>query len=128
VKSVVICGSRRFTEEIRRFAKGLKKAGVVTHEPFLNKNRGIDSLEPDLKKFAFLGLTLHHFSLIKKADVVYIYNKDGYMGVSSTLELGFAEALGKPIYALSDKDPESARKVLFNNIIKTPRELVKILK
>ena len=128
MKSVVICGSRKFTEEIRKFAKDLRKFGVVTYEPFLNKNRGIDGLEKDLKKFAFLGLTLHHFSFIKKADVVFIYNKGGYMGVSSTLELGFAEALGKPIYALSDKDDESARAVLFNEIIKTPREMSKKLK
>jgi nucleoside 2-deoxyribosyltransferase len=128
MKSVVICGSRRFTTEIRKFAKDLRKYGVTTFEPFLNKNKGIDTLENDLKKFAFLGLTLHHFSFIKKADVVYIYNKGGYMGVSSTLELGFAEALGKPIYALSDSDSESARKVLFNEIIKTSKELVKKLK
>jgi hypothetical protein len=128
MKSVVICGSRRFTKEIRKFAKDLRKYKVATFEPFLNTNRGIDVLSPDLKKFAFLGLTLHHMDFIRKADVVYIYNKGGYMGVSSTLELGFAEALGKPIYALSDLDSESARKVLFNEIIKTPKELVKKLK
>jgi len=128
MKSVVICGSRKFKKEIRKFAKDLKKLGVVTYEPFLNKNRGIDTLAPDLKKYAFLGLTLHHLNFIRKADVVFVYNKDGYTGVSSTLELGFAEALGKPIYALSDKDRESARAVLFNEIIKTPKELVKRLK
>ena len=128
MKSVVICGSRRFTKEIRKFAKDLRKYKVVTFEPFQNTNRGIDTLSPDLKKFAFLGLTLHHMDFIRKADVVYIYNKDGYMGVSSTLELGFAEAFGKTIYALSDEDTESARGVLFNDIVKTPKELLKKLK
>lgn len=128
MKSVVICGSRRFEKEIRKFAKDLRRLGVVTYEPFLNKNTEINTLPSDLKKFAFLGLTLHHFSFIKKADIVLIYNKDGYMGVSSTLELGYAEALGKPIYAVSDKDSESARAVLFNETIKTPKELIKRLK
>jgi len=64
MKSVVICGSRRFTKEIRKFAKDLRKYKVVTFEPFLNTNRGIDTLPPDLKKFSFLGLTLHHMDFI----------------------------------------------------------------
>jgi len=128
MKSVVICGSRRFEKEIRKFAEDLKKAGVVVYEPILNKDRRIDSLPPNLKRFAFLGITHHHFSFIRKADVVYIYNKDGYMGVSGTLELGFAEALGKPIYAFSNGDSEPVREVLFDEVLKTPKELIKRLK
>lgn len=128
MKSVVICGSRRFEKEIRKFAKDLKKSGVVVYEPILNQDRRIDNLPPNLKRYAFLGLTHHHFSFMRKADVVYFYNKDGYMGVSSTLELGFAEALSKPIYSYSDKDLESVRWVLSNEIIKTPKELIKRLK
>ena len=128
MKSVVICGSRRFEKEIRKFARDLRKFGVITYEPFLNKNTKINNLSHDLKRYAFLGLTLHHLSFIRKADVIFVYNKGGYAGVSTSLELGFAEALGKPIYALSDQDPESARAVLFNEIIKTPKELIKRLK
>jgi hypothetical protein len=128
MKSVCICCSRRFEKEVRKFARDLNKLGVVVYEPILNKDRSIDTLTPNMKRFAFLGLTHHHFSLIKKSDVVYIYNKGGYMGVSSTLELGYAEALGKPVYAFSDEDTEPVRKVLFDAIIKTPKELVKLLK
>lgn len=128
MKSVVICGSTRFTKEIRKFASALKRAGVVTYEPFLNKNTNISKLSPDLKTYAFTGLTLHHFSFIRKADVVYIFNKGGYMGISSSMELGFAEALGKPIYAYSNEDEDIPRAVLFNEIIKTPKELIKRLK
>lgn len=128
MRSVVICGSRRFDKEIRKFATSLRKSGVTVYEPFLNKNRGIDNLSPDLKKYAFLGLTLHHFKSIRKADVVYIYNKGGYIGVSTTLELGFAEALGKPVYAYSDNDPETARGVLLDEVVRTPKALVKFLK
>jgi nucleoside 2-deoxyribosyltransferase len=128
MKSVAICGSRRFEKEIRKFAKELRSYGAVTYEPFLNKNEGINTLPLDLKKYAFLGLTLHHFNFIRKADAVFIYNKDGYMGVSSTLELGYAEGLGKPVYVFSDKDSESARAVLFDVVIRTPKELIKRLK
>ncbi len=60
------------------------------------------------------------------ADVVFVYNKDGYAGPSTTLEIGFAVALGKPIYALAP-DGELCRHVLFREVIATPKELLKRL-
>ncbi len=129
MKSVVICGSGRFKDEARKFEAGLVKAGVTVFSPYFH--RGGDEwnkLSPQYKKFIALGLTHDHFYKIKMADVVFIYNKDGYMGNSSTLELGYAMALGKPIYAFSDKDEELCRLVLFRGIAKTPKELIKKLK
>lgn len=129
MKSVVICGSRRFKHEIRKFAQKLKKAGVTVYEPFLHS--GADEwahLSDAYKKFVALGLTHDHFYKIKMADVVFLFNKDGYCGNSSTLELGCAAALGKPIYAFSDKDPELCRLVLIREIIKAPSHLLKKLK
>lgn len=128
MKSVVICGSRRFKKEIRNFTAQLKKAGIVVYEPILNDDRRIDDLPENLKRFSFLGLTHHHFSFIRKADVVYFYNKNGYLGNSGTMELGFAEALGKPIYAFAEDKDEPCRNVLIDEIIKTPQELIKKLK
>jgi hypothetical protein len=128
MKSVVICGSRRFKKEIREFAAKLKKAGVVVYEPILNDDPKINELPEHFKRFAFLGLTHHQFSFIRKADVVYFYNKDGHLGNSSTLELGFAEALGKPIYALEEDKEEPCRSVLIDEVIKTPADLIKRLK
>lgn len=128
MKSVVICGSRRFEPEIRKFAKELNKNGVVVYEPILNQDRRIDKLPENLKRYSFLGLTHHHFSFIRKADVVYIFNKGGYLGNSGTMELGFAEALGKPIYALSKDEEEPCRNVLIDEVIKTPKDLIKKLK
>lgn len=128
MKSVVICGSRRFKKEIREFAAQLKKAGVLVYEPILNDNPNINKLPQHFKRFAFLGLTHHQFSFIRKADVVYFYNKNGYLGNSSTLELGFAEALSKPIYTLEEDKEEPCRNVLFDEIIKTSSALIKRLK
>jgi len=128
MKTIAICGSRRFKKEIREFATKLKKAGVVVYEPILNDDPKINDLPKHFKKFAFLGLTHHQFSFIRKADIVYFYNKDGYMGNSSTLELGFAEALGKPIYALCEDKEEPCRNVLINEVIKTLPDLIKRLK
>lgn len=81
-----------------------------------------------MRKYAFIGLTLHHFEFIRKADVVFIFNKDGYIGNSTTLELGVACGLGKPVYALEHDKDEESRDVLFDKVIKTYEELVDLLK
>ncbi len=128
MRSVVICGSRKFKDDARAFASQLRKKGVTVFEPIFNTNAEINNLPLDLKRYAFLGLTWHHFEFICKADVVFNYNKDGYMGCSSTMELGAAASLGKPIYALEEDKTEPCRSVLFDEIIKTPAELVKKLK
>ena len=64
---------------------------------------------------------------MRLADVIYIYNKDGYAGVSTNIEIGFAMGLNKPIYAFCENDEEPHRKVLFNKIVSTPEELLKLL-
>jgi hypothetical protein len=128
MKTVVICGSRRFKTEIRQFEQELRDKGVTVFPPILNMNAGIKDLPEDLKRYAFLGLTWHHIEFIRKADVVFIYNKDGYMGNSSTLEMGAAAALGKPIYALEDEKDEACRRVLIDGIVDSADKLAKYLK
>jgi hypothetical protein len=126
MKSVVICGSTRFVSEIREFAQKLKELGVLVYEP--NLYSGYDKVsEPD-KKFLAMGLTHDHFRKMKMADVVYVYNKDGYVGVSTNMEIGFAVAIDKPIYVLEEKDEEIFRKNLFTAVVKTPEELLNYLK
>ena len=129
MKSIVICGSSRFKLEMRKFAKKLKKLGVVVYEPYLH--RGKDewaNMSESYKELISSGLTFDHFYKIQMADVVFVFNKGGYSGVSTTLEVGYAVALGKPIYALSEDNEELCRHVLIREIIKTPRELIKRLK
>lgn len=128
MKSVVICGSRRFKPEMREFAKKLKDLGVVVFEPYLHSGKEEwANLSDSYKKFVILGLTHDHFYKIKMADVVFVFNKDGYAGNSATLEIGYAVALGKPIYALANDD-EICRRVLAREIIDSPEDLVKKLK
>lgn len=80
------------------------------------------------QKFIALGLTHDHLYKIRMADVVYLFNKDGYSGVSTTMEIGAALALGKPIYAYSDEDSELTRHTLIREFVKSPRDLYKKLK
>jgi len=120
MKSVVLCGSRRFKDEIRAFAKGLKEKGIVVYEPYLHSGGDEwNKLSEGYKRFVLLGLT---------QDIVFVYNKGGYIGNSTTLEMGYSVACGKPIYALEEDKEEGCRNVLFTDYIKTPAQLIKKLK
>ena len=124
---IVICGSRRFHDGIRELGKKLKENGHIVFEPILNRNKAINDLPADLKKYAFLGLTHHHFEFIRKADICLIYNENGYLGNSGTLELGVAVAYGLPIYALNEDKDEACRNVLFDFVVKDINEFIKIV-
>lgn len=127
MKSVVLCGSRRFKPDQRAFGARLRELGALVFEPYLHSGQDEwTSLSDDYKKFVALGLTHDHVYKIRLADVVFVFNKDGYSGVSTSMEIGAALALGKPIYALH-ADEELCRHVLFREIITTPEELVKRL-
>ena len=128
LKTVVICGSRRYKKEIIKFGADLKKLGVLVFEPYINSNYdGWGELSGEFQKYIVLGLELDHFYKIEMADVVFVYNKDGYSGVSVTLEIGCAVAKGKPVYALEQDTTEICRNVLFRDITPTPGELIKKL-
>lgn len=130
MKSVVFCGSSRFVKEARLFAKKLEKSGAIVVLPHYYQASGGDwsRIHKFDKKFVAMGLTHDHFSKIRNADVVFVFNKDGYAGPSTTMEIGYAVALSKSVYALSEKDPELCRHILFCGITKTPKQLIKKLK
>lgn len=140
MKSVVLCGSQRFKKEIKTFAKRLKALGVgVVFEPNFQRQRtGLlkkkekDRLKSKSYRMRVPAMVHEHFDRIRKADVCFVYNKDGYLGVNTTLEVGFAHGKNMIIYALEPEKPpafggEICRDILFTEIINTPEELVKRL-
>ena len=131
MKSVVICGSSRFAIEMGEFAKELKGLGAIVFEPHLYRSHpeaDWDAIKEFDKKFVALGLVHDHFYKMRMADVVYVYNQDGYAGVSTNMEIGYAVALNKPIYAYEEKDDEPCRKCVFSGVAKTPEDLLVYLK
>lgn len=130
MKSVVICSSNRFAKEARAFAKALEKLGVTVYVPHYYRASGgnWDAIAAYDKQFVALGLTLDHFNKMRLADVVLVYNKDGYAGNSTSMEIGYAAALDKPIFAISDKDDDMCRSVLFRGIVASPKEFIKFLR
>jgi len=140
MKSVVICGSQRYKKEINVFVKELRKLGVpVVFHPnferrrisFLSKKEK-ERLKSKAYRLRIPGLVHEHFDRIRKSDVCYVYNKDGYLGVNTTLEIGFAHGLNRIIYALEPERPiqfggEVCRDILFSEVIDSAEELVRRL-
>lgn len=137
MKSVVICGSQRYKDEIKEFSNKLRKLGVpIVFEPnferrpkkFLNADESVRLASLSYRK-QIPALVHEHFDRIRKADICYVYNKEGYVGVNTTLEIGFAHGKNMIIYALEpEKDikfgGEICRDILFTEVITTPEELV----
>ncbi|QQS19982.1 hypothetical protein IPL85_00770 [Candidatus Saccharibacteria bacterium] len=132
MKSVVVCGSKKYREEIAAFCAELEKFGVLVFEPsFPSGNNIVAETDTFHSEFitskVFKGLTLEHFDWIRKAEVCYVFNKDDYVGASVTMEMAYASALGKPIFALEPKTGDPCRDALIDKVIASPKKLVQIL-
>ncbi len=67
-----------------------------------------------------------HLKNIKKSDAVYIYNQGSYLGPAVTVEIGYALALGKPIFARAP-----IKDITLKNFIKavvSPKKLAGLFK
>lgn len=117
MKSVVFCTSQRFKHEMEGFIKELKhlakERGVhlTVFEPnfedrpteFLSLHEK-DRLTDPMYKATIAGMVYDHlFRKVRVADVCFIFNKNGYLGVNTSGELFAAAALGKTIYAMDEK-------------------------
>lgn len=75
----------------------------------------------------FKGLTLEHFDWIHKAEVCYIFNPGGYVGTGVTMEIAYAAALGKPVFALEAGTGDPCRDALIDKVIETSKKLAAVL-
>ena len=124
-KSIVISGSVRFCKDMELWIKELEDNGYKVYYP-KDMKRFLPQMDKEVKEKFVAGVTLGYFEYIKKADVMLLFNPSGYAGVSTTLEMGYAIALSKPIFAL-EEDPELARKVLIEDIVKTPKDFLSLI-
>ncbi len=129
MKSVVVCGSKRYAKQIAKFCRDLEKLGVLVFEPNFKEPMPEDKkfASEHIKQAVFKGLTLEHFDWVRKSEVCFIFNKDDYVGVSVSMEMGYAAALGKPIFALSFETGDPCRNALIDKVVKTPKKLASLL-
>lgn len=129
MKSVVVCGSKQFKAEIADFCQSLSDFGALVFAPSIQEpilESAIIQSEYVTKKI-FKGLTLEHFDWIRKSEVCFVYNRHDYVGVSVGMEMAYATALGKPIFALSPKTGDPCRDSLIDKVVKTPKALIALL-
>lgn len=129
MKSVVVCGSKRYKDEIKAFCDELQKLGLLVFEPSIQQPIPEDSFVHSdyVTEKLFKGLTLEHFDWIRKAEVCYVFNKDDYAGVSVTMEMAYAAALGKPVFALTPKTGEPLRDTLIDKVVPSAKALAALL-
>lgn len=129
MKSVVVCGSKKYRREIAAFCTQLEQLGVLVFEPSIRQPIPEDTFihSEYVTAKLFKGLTLEHFDWIRKAEVCFVYNKDDYAGVSVTMEMAYAAALGKPVFALTPKTGEPLRDTLIDKVVATPQALAALL-
>ena len=86
---VCICGSTRFVAEMRAANRDLTLAGVIVVAP-----TETNGLITDEQRTALGAL---HLRKIDLADRVLVVNPGGYVGESTSREIAYARATGKPV-------------------------------
>ena len=78
MRSVCVCGSKKYKDEVREFCDQLRDLGVVVFEPNISEPIAEEAFieSEHVTRTIFKGLTLEHFDWIRKADVCFVYNKD----------------------------------------------------
>lgn len=142
MRSLVICGSMRFKDDIKKFVSGLKdcRVGIVLEPDFEDLSddtvhkEEVERLKEKRYRERVPGLVLSHlWKKIAPADVVYIFNKDGYIGHNTLGELFFAVGKEKYVCAYDEQMlvdgtvREICAEILVNEVVKEPSQLSKLL-
>lgn len=91
---VCICGSTRFAEEMLAANRDLTFAGVIVVAPGVFTHREPDEKITDKQKATLDSL---HLRKIDLADRILVINPGGYIGDSTSREIAYARATGKPV-------------------------------
>lgn len=98
---VTLSGSfRKHLEYILKIKHKLENHGAIILSPRFSKpkNPGEEFVVFDGEEgMSPLDLENYHLSSIEKSDVLVICNKDGYVGSSALIEIGYAQKLNKRI-------------------------------
>ena len=94
---VCLCGSTRFVDEMSAANRDLTFAGAIVVAPGVlqrAEDRAAGKVINDEQKTALDAL---HLRKIDLADRVLVVNPGGYVGESTSREIAYARATGKPI-------------------------------
>lgn len=115
---ITACGSGKNKDAIHSICHGLQERGFIVLTPPLHNISKYDPIDSEGSLLLWKGATFAHLNRIKTADICLMINPGGYLGVGSSLELGYAVSMGKLIIALQH-DAELARESLFDVVLET---------
>ena len=110
MKKLYVCGSFRFQREMDDLKRKLQEKDIAYS---VAKSKDIQGILACLRR-------------IDESDVVYIVNPDGYIGRSVSVDIGYAYAKDKPIYAIRPIDDPPVANLISG--IMTPDALTDLLK
>lgn len=112
MKSVFVSSSRKYYDNAKALKHKLDDLGVKGYYPDFDFGNNSAEQNEELKK----RLTLKHFPEIDQIDVLYINAKDGYVGISVSIEAAYAYAKGKEIIS-SEPVGELAVRALISKVM-----------
>lgn len=123
MKTVCLCGSFKFYHEMSKVEEILVRNGLkcIKPVPFPHGDPGNRRTREEEK----IG-TKEHIENVKQADIIYVVDKDGYVGRSTSVEIGVAYGLGKKIYAM-ERIKDTAVDILVDEVL-SPEELISKIK
>ncbi|MEV6417580.1 hypothetical protein [Kribbella sp. NPDC051718] len=94
---VCICGSARFVDEMHAANRDLTLTGVIVVAPGVFPQAEEQDANGFITNEQKVALGALHLSKIDLADRVLVVNPGGYIGESTSREIAYARATGKPI-------------------------------
>lgn len=92
MKTVCICGSFRHYDEMVAFRDALLASGAACEWPTSDGRRSPSTMTAEEARAAILL----YLERMDRADLILIYNKDGHLGDSVVMEIGYARARMNP--------------------------------
>ena len=94
MKTITVCGSLRFYQEIVEIALKMELEGNCMFVPIYNPyNTDKDAFTDEEMKM----LSKMHYEKIKLSDAILVVDIDGYIGNSTSKEIEYAKTLNKEI-------------------------------
>jgi len=89
-RTVCLCGSVRFKKEFFEQAEAFHLSGDIVHMPMIFRHAEFHEEHPFAKQVKEQMDRVHKWKILM-SDLIFIINKDGYIGESTQSEIEFAE-------------------------------------
>ena len=129
MKSLIIGSFRKHYDQMLDIIDHFNKAEIEVLSPnkakIINPEDEFVILDSDPEHLSDKEIQDVVLSKIHKVDFVYLYNPEGYIGLSASFEIGYCHAHGIKIYAY-----EHSNELCFKYVheVKKPHEIVERIK